>query len=152
MPLVVSGGAPFFKIFFFGIFFFPYYIQHCFICRPSDSTCRRMLGSNPGPLQLVHWQSDALTTRLDLIRICTLSCEYPWEFSEKFETALMIYSGAWRKLINEKNLKSKILWHCPFKIYICSWWGQLHPASGKMHDGTRHIVLWKPQKTFPAEF
>jgi hypothetical protein len=34
-----------------GFLFFTYYIQHCFICRPSDST---VLGSNPGPLQLVQ--------------------------------------------------------------------------------------------------
>ncbi len=42
-------------------------------CRISDSTvsedaemCRRMLRSNPELLQHLHWQSDALTTRLDL--------------------------------------------------------------------------------------
>jgi hypothetical protein len=27
----------------------------------------------------------------------------------------MAYSGAWRKLIHEKNQKSKLSWHCPFR-------------------------------------
>ncbi len=27
----------------------------------------------------------------------------------------MVFSGAWGKLIHEKNQKSKISWHCPFK-------------------------------------
>jgi hypothetical protein len=35
---------------------------------------------------------------------------------EKFETALMGYSGAGGKLTQEKNLKSKISWRCPFKM------------------------------------
>ncbi len=43
-----------------------------------------------------------------------LSCEYLREFSKKIEAALMGYSGAWGKLIHEKNLKSKISWHCHF--------------------------------------
>ncbi len=29
--------------------------------------------------------------------------------------AVMVYSDAWGKLIHEKNQKSKISWHCPFK-------------------------------------
>ncbi len=73
----VSNSANFWKRFpnekltggFFGIFFlFIYFIQHCFICRPSYSNlCRRMLRPNPGLLQLWHWESDSLTTRLDLL-------------------------------------------------------------------------------------
>ncbi len=27
----------------------------------------------------------------------------------------MLYLGTWGKLIHEKNQKSKISWHCPFK-------------------------------------
>jgi hypothetical protein len=27
----------------------------------------------------------------------------------------MVDSGAWGNMIHEKNLKSKISWHCPFK-------------------------------------
>ncbi len=49
-------------------------------------------------------------------RWCTLSREYLREISKKFEMALMIYSGAWGKLIQEKNHKPKISWHCPFKF------------------------------------
>ncbi len=35
---------------------------------------------------------------------------------EKNQNALMGYSGAWRKLIYEKKLKSKISWHCFFRL------------------------------------
>ncbi len=41
--------------------FIKYFIQFCLICSPSDSA-----GSNPGPLQIWHWQSDAPTTRQNL--------------------------------------------------------------------------------------
>ncbi len=44
---------------------------------------------------------------------CT--CEYLRKFLKKFEMTLMLFSGAWGKVIHEKNLKQKILWHCPFK-------------------------------------
>ncbi len=51
-------------------------------------------------------------------RWCTLTCEYLCKFWKKFEMILMLLSGAWGKVIHEKNLKQKILWHCPFKYRL----------------------------------
>ncbi len=39
------------------------------VLRFADSTVTTDAGIEPGPLQLMNWQSDALTTRLDLIRL-----------------------------------------------------------------------------------
>ncbi len=62
-----------------------------------------------------HWHRWQICHRCRWYRWSTLSCEYLREFSKKLETALMLYSGAWGKLIHEKNQKQKISWHCPFK-------------------------------------
>ncbi len=58
-----------------GGIFFMFDIQHCLICRPSDSTVSEDAGIEPRTVAtLWHWLSDALTTRLDLIHLLKLKC------------------------------------------------------------------------------
>ncbi len=62
-----------------------------------------------------RWHRLQICHRCRWYRWSTLNCEYLREFSKKFETALMVYSGAWGKLNHEKNQNQKISWHCPSK-------------------------------------
>jgi hypothetical protein len=52
--------------YFFILFIF--YVLYSTLLHLPPLRYHRADGSNQGPLQLVHWRSDALTTRLDLIQ------------------------------------------------------------------------------------
>ncbi len=49
---------------------------------------------------------------------CTLTCENLREFLKKIEMTVKLFSGVWGKVIHEKNLKQKILWHGPFQSFF----------------------------------
>ncbi len=96
------------------------------ICHRCQRYRRQIIGTISGCRQLkVNLKAKLLKFfLLKIFSIChwcrwhrwqTLSCEYLREFSKKFATVLMEYSGAGGKLIHGKNQKHKISWHCPFK-------------------------------------
>ncbi len=60
---------------------------------------------------------DKICHQCHLHQWCTLTCEYLREFLKKFEMILMLLSGAWGKVIHEKNLKQKSRDNVPLKVH-----------------------------------
>ncbi len=90
----------------------------CHRCRwHRRKTCH---GINYQQYQFYQWQN--LQPAVD-------TSGSPWlqisqQIFEKFETTLKFFSGAWGKVIHDKNLKQKP-WHCPFKLLVVVlmlWW------------------------------
>ncbi len=73
-----------------------------------------------------RWYRQQICHRCRWHRWCTLTCKYLREFSKKIKMILMLFSGAWGKVIHEKNLKQKILWHCPWAFQGCAQINVLH--------------------------
>ncbi len=64
---------------------------------------------DPDPIRIQDFDDQKLEKNYRYSWKKILSCEYLREFSKKFETALMEYSGAWGKLIHEENQKSNLV-------------------------------------------
>ncbi len=138
-----------------GIFsiFFSYNIQHCFICRPSDSTVPTDAGIEPRTVAtIVHWQSDALTTKLDLIRshahkLVIFLLLYFFKCTK--QTLKLLYKDNWRWTVHFAyyeevcrlpvgNKKKTTSTSPPF---LPDWWQQVGGQNQGKNQGTYRLRL-----------
>jgi hypothetical protein len=103
--------SSFFSLLFF--FFFMYFIQHCFICRPSDCTVSEDAGIEPRTvIRNTSFLSYRTYVPVSYIRI---SVRYPFLF-QKYLLAFLKCTG-WYSMGLSKFSFFSLVAICPFQIY-----------------------------------
>jgi hypothetical protein len=126
-----------------------YCIQHCFICRPSDSHVWEDAGIEPRLLRLRHWQSNALCTRSHLLSIFANST-----IDQNININQTAHNKNGRILFNftQPFISWMVLWsdrvgkrlHTSYRSGTGGWGGQtrqqLASLAGPMIDRPSHLM------------
>jgi hypothetical protein len=108
-------------------------------CGLSLRICELKKKLHGTPWQICHW-----------CQRCTLSCEYFRELSNKFEPALIGYSGAWGKMFHEKKTwsrKSRDTVPLNFLLHVqnyTKWQPQIHAViPGQLETMSQNWIYLK---------